>query len=125
MRRLLVALAIALLAGTLPAAARGEGVRHPPPDQLDPYRSMTRPGHGGSCCSRSDCGVAVRCALRGQGLGYVEDGRCWPLPPDRYVPAPVELGQSADLHVCRAPVRGVDGRLIGVQIFCWTDSFGT
>jgi hypothetical protein len=125
-RRFLVlfGFAASLFASAL-APARAEGVRHPPPGAPDPYRSMMQPGGGGPCCNGRDCGIAERCTVEGARAGYLEGGRCWPLPPDRYVPPPVELGRSADLHVCRAPARTTDGKLIGVLIHCWTDSFGT
>ncbi len=84
---------------------------------------MMQPDAGGPCCIGRDCGIAQRCTIGRATAGYLEGGRCWPLPPDRYLPPLVELGRSADLHVCRAPARATDGRLIGVH--CWTDNFGS
>lgn len=125
MRPLFAVLALTVALGGPAALAHAEGVRHPPPGSPDPYRSMMQPGGGASCCNGRDCGIAQRCTVGGAGPGYLEDGRCWPLPPDRYVPPPIELGGSPDLHVCRAPARTTDGRLLGVLIHCWTDSFGS
>lgn len=125
LRPLPFALAILVALGGATAIGRAEGVLHPPPGAPDPYRSMMQPDGGGPCCNGRDCGIAQRCTVAGAAAGYLEGGRCWPLPPDRYVPPPVELGRSADLHVCRAPARTTDGRLIGVLIHCWTDSFGS
>lgn len=123
MRALFLVLATAAVLSA--ASANAEGIRHPPPGAPDPYRSMNQPGSSASCCNGRDCGIAQRCTVGEARAGYLEDGRCWPLPPDRYVPPPVELGQSPDLHVCRAPARTTDGRLVGVLIHCWTDSFGS
>lgn len=85
---------------------------------------MMQPNGGGPCCNGRDCGIAERCTVEGARAGYLEGGRCWPLPPDRFVPPPPELARSSELHVCRAR-NWMSGLLVGVTIHCWTDSFGS
>lgn len=114
----------AMLALALCTAAGAQEYPHPAPGEPDPYATWVRPG-GGSCCSGRDCAPVQACTVDGRD-GWLERGRCWPLPPDREVPPPPEVWQYGDLHVCRSWTDGfADGAIAPVPIvYCWSMARG-
>lgn len=99
-----------LLASTLlalPAAAH------------DVYGRWQRPT-GGSCCSNQDCRPVQACRADDGGIGALVDGRCFGLPEQARVPAPVEVWENSpeSLHACFRSAY-VNGQLVGIIVFCW------
>ena len=110
-----------LAAATTPLAA--QELAHPPAGAPDPYQGWYAPAPGQSgvmmsCCSGRDCAPATPCRVDGRD-GWMERGRCWPLPPDRETLPPPEVWELGILHVCRqwhgdTPV-----------VYCWSQAIGT
>lgn len=120
LRRAIIALALCTA-----VAATAQEYRHSPAGQPDPYEGWTRPG-GGSCCSGRDCAPVQACTIDGRE-GWLEGGRCWPLPPDRETQPPPEVWQYGDLHVCRSWTVGIrpDGTVGHVSVvYCWAMTRG-
>lgn len=112
-----VAAAILLLVA---GPAAGQVLQHPQPGEPDPYAGW-RDRSAISCCGGQDCAPATPCRVDGQD-GWLEAGRCWPLPPDREMPTPpAAVWDRGDLHVCRrwGPIPGV-----GPQVLCWAMARG-
>lgn len=98
----------------------GQELHHPAAGQPDPFSSW-RDGTGTSCCGGSDCVAADECHAPGGGEGWLELGVCWPLPPDRWVPAPREAWlhePHRGVRVCRTRV-GYAGAPVGMIVLCW------
>jgi hypothetical protein len=91
----------------------------------DPYTEWRQPT-GASCCSGRDCKAMQACTTPDGSIGAVLNGTCFALPPDRRVPAPVDVWQSSSeaLHVCAAPIY-LDGRVTALHVYCWDYAIGS
>lgn len=85
----------------------------------DPYSGWYDREHK-SCCNNRDCASAEPCLVEGRE-GWLERGKCWPLPPDREMTPPAEVWKHGHLHVCRewGPIPGQPPR-----VRCWVMARG-
>lgn len=88
------------------------------PQGRDPYTGWGR-DRGIDCCGGRDCAPAALCVVDGKE-GWLEEGKCRPLPPERELPLPsVEAWQLGELHVCRVWENGEP------KVLCWALARGT
>lgn len=110
-----------MVAAVLAGAVAAQEPQHPPPGAPDPYAGW-RDRSAISCCGGRDCAPATPCRVEGRD-GWLERGRCWPLPPDREMPTPpAAVWTLGDLHVCRrwGPIPGTPP-----EVLCWAMARGT
>ncbi|MCS7001524.1 MAG: hypothetical protein NZ518_01620 [Dehalococcoidia bacterium] len=98
-------LTAALLVVATPAAAH------------EPY-STWKDRDGSSCCGNKDCQPVQPCWIDGR-IGMIDEGQCWPLPPEKEIKAPPEVYEHGDTHACFVR-RWRSRELLGHVFRCWT-----